>query len=69
MIKCPSCEQAISEFRIKPVNGIGPAHQSWKCIAYTCPHCSTAISAQMDPLALNADILNGVRSLLAMQPR
>lgn len=69
MSKCPSCEQDINEIRIKPIIGTAPSRQSWKCIAYTCPHCSTLISVQMDPLALKADMLNGVRSLLASQPK
>ena len=68
MTKCPKCEQDIQQFRITTLDGIGPDRRSWKCIAHTCPHCSTVISAQMDPIALQADTVNAFRSLLATQP-
>lgn len=68
MNKCLKCEQDMSDVRLSHINGIGPSRKSWKCIAYTCPHCSTVISVQMDPLALQTDTLNAVRAMLAAQP-
>ena len=69
MIKCPKCEQDIQKFRITTLDGIGPDQRSWKCIAHTCPHCSTVISAQMDPVSLHSDTVNAVRHLLMTLPR
>lgn len=69
MTKCPRCEQHIAEIRMEEITGKANPQRAWKCIAYTCPHCSTLISVQMNPLALKTDILNGVQALLAAQPR
>ncbi|WP_423459946.1 hypothetical protein [Ottowia sp. VDI28] len=68
MTKCPRCEQDITQIDMKEITGTASGPKHWKCIAYTCPHCSTLISVQMNPLALKNDILSGVQALLAAQP-
>lgn len=69
MTKCPRCEQDITHINMEEITGKASSQKSWKCIAYTCPQCSTLISVQMNPLTLQTDILNGVRALLSAQPK
>ena len=64
MKQCLKCEQDMTDVKLKQIMGKDPGDQSLKCIAYTCPHCSTVISVQLDPLALKTDTLNAVRALL-----
>jgi hypothetical protein len=32
----------------------------WRAIAYCCPKCQTAISVQIDPVALKTDTVNEI---------
>lgn len=64
MIKCPSCDAAISTVQIKPLKGIVSARSSLKCIAHTCPLCLHVLSVQVDPLALQSDTVNAVVAAL-----
>lgn len=58
--KCPKCEKMISSVSIEHVDVkegvIGPA--SWHGISYLCPYCRSVLSAQIDPIALKADIVS-----------
>lgn len=59
MSKCPKCENIISTVNIGTVvMQIG--RQKWKGVVYSCPFCFSAISAEMDPVALKYDIVNEV---------
>jgi transposase-like protein len=64
MNKCPHCESNLSAVNIDVINGNVKGHQPYRCISYTCPHCSRVLSVQMDPLAVQTDTLDGVESLL-----
>lgn len=56
--KCPKCNgvvhQAVADdIRIKGSGGV-----PWLGLAHLCPHCSTILGMQIDPIALKSDILN-----------
>jgi len=57
-MNCPSCKTAIEAVKIRPLIGVAPESKQWRCIAHTCPHCSSILSVQIDPVALNSDTLS-----------
>ena len=62
--KCPKCEQVLMNVAIEDVNITVSFQPRWKGISYLCPFCNTVLSVNMDPIALKADLLSGVQSLL-----
>lgn len=52
--KCPKCEKPMPFMR-GDTTDIRVGSASYKGVTYSCPLCLTAISAQMDPIALKAD--------------
>ena len=61
---CPHCETVLTSVNIQDLTGNASGRTQWKCIAYTCPHCSKVLSVQIDPVALKTDTLNAVQKLL-----
>ncbi|MGO8034078.1 hypothetical protein ACC712_37725, partial [Rhizobium ruizarguesonis] len=43
----------------KPPFGTGTI---WKAITLKCPHCSTILSAAIDPIAIKNDIVNAIKN-------
>jgi len=57
--ECPKCGRVVSTCRIENVTalaGIGGA--SYKAISYSCNSCKAILSVQMDPIALENDVVN-----------
>jgi len=63
MAKCPRCEKPISRLSFTSLDAASGL-DSWKAVVYSCPACGCAIGAQIDPLAIKADIVNDVAALL-----
>lgn len=63
MLKCPHCEMSISEVTMTPIDGKLSDRQSYRCVAYSCPHltCQKVLSIEIDPLALKADIVAEIK--------
>lgn len=61
--KCPKCEKLTSSFNIKAVS-LKSGRTSYHGVAYSCPYCFSAVGVEMDPIALKADVLDGVKKLL-----
>lgn len=59
--KCPKCEAPLTYLRGYTPDVKMMAGSSWKGLVMACPSCSTAISAQIDPIAIKADILNALK--------
>lgn len=55
--KCPKCEKLIISLNAGGVDVKVPLGKTWKGISYNCPYCHTMISAQIDPIAIKADIV------------
>lgn len=59
--KCPKCEQTAFSVYIQPVEAKVPfSRETYKAVSYQCPSCRTVLGIQMDPLALETDIVNKV---------
>lgn len=63
--KCPKCDALVSRAL---VSGIALAGQngavSWNGLSYLCPFCSTILGVQIDPVALRAETVAEIASLL-----
>ena len=60
MKKCPKCEATITSVSIQEIDGKVGGQSKWKCIAHTCPQCSSVLSVQIDPVALKTDTVDAV---------
>ena len=60
--KCPKCEQHISSYDIKDIEGNVNKVPTWRSVAYVCPfeECQTILSVAIDPIALKSDIIEEV---------
>jgi len=57
--KCPKCETVISRVNFENIDvsgGIGGP--TWRGISYKCPSCKTVLGVQIDPIALNSDLID-----------
>ena len=58
---CPKCDRPVPKVSIVPLHATsGPGQDTWKGVAYTCPHCSVILSIQIDPIAIRTDSNNYV---------
>jgi phage FluMu protein Com len=55
--KCPKCEQLITQITAGHVTISIPGGDKWNGISYTCPHCQTILSVQIDPIAIKNDLI------------
>jgi hypothetical protein len=60
MAKCPKCNIVITVMNVEALDLFDPAGDAWKGVVYSCQHCSYAISAGIDPLALKEHIVMDV---------
>lgn len=58
--KCPSCGQVPRQINIETVTVGALMAPSYKGVSYVCPNpaCRAILGVQMDPIALDADLVN-----------
>jgi len=64
MRKCPACDKSFKYVLVDNIdartdrlgNGI-----VYKAITFSCPYCGAVLSVQLDPLAVNADLVKKLR--------
>jgi hypothetical protein len=39
----------------------------WKGFSYSCPHCHVVLGVEVNPLTVQAEILDGVKAMLNRQ--
>lgn len=62
MAKCGSCDKAILQAKIKPMEAREPyKNTALPALAMCCPHCDVVLSVQFDPVALREDLLTALR--------
>jgi hypothetical protein len=57
--KCPSCGNGIASLRGSNTDVTFPGG-TFKTIVFLCPACTAVLGAQIDPIAVKTDIINGV---------
>lgn len=66
--KCPKCEKAITSVRIEDLT-VKSGMREFRGVAYACPHCASAISVSIDPVALKTDtVKETVRGIRGTYP-
>jgi alkyl hydroperoxide reductase subunit AhpF len=63
-MKCPHCDRPLSQISIKAVTLNGGKGAKWNGLNYFCPLCLKILSVGFDPLALQADLLEQVKSIV-----
>ena len=56
--KCPKCGQIMPHIKTEGVSAQVLFGKQWHGVSYQCPHCSTVLSVEIDPIAVKADIVN-----------
>ncbi len=65
--KCPHCKMIVSRVLVETMDidaGAAFPLASYKGATYLCPHCRAVLSASMDQIALNVDLVQ--RLLIAL---
>lgn len=63
--KCPKCENTMASVYIQPIDAKVPfGGDVYKAASYQCPSCRTVLGVQMDPLALETDLVNKIAKRL-----
>jgi len=58
--KCPKCDQIVSRANLNEIEASAFMGTSWRTITYNCPHCSTILGCQIDPVAIKTDIVEEI---------
>lgn len=61
MATCPHCSKAVTRFKISQVSGNAPGMSNWKCLAFSCPSCDAVLGANLDVMALRAELLAAIK--------
>ena len=57
---CPHCQQPLLNLQLVPLEGSAPNGTTWNCLAFCCPRCRKALSADIDLTAVRADIIGTI---------
>jgi phage FluMu protein Com len=58
--KCPKCEKTLATVSVENTGIVVGMQKKWRGISYFCPYCKTILSVSIDPVALKADVIEGV---------
>lgn len=58
--KCPKCEKNLTRVNGKYLEVWIGIDRKLRGLSFTCPHCDSIVSVQVDPIALKTDTINGV---------
>lgn len=63
MMKCHNCNEIIESANAEKIPINTGKKQELKGIAYTCPHCHSVISIQVDPMNLDNKLYHAMRRI------
>ena len=69
MSKCPKCDKELSDVKVGSMSAKTKNGKTCKSISFTCPDCSTILGIQIDPQAMDNDLLNKIRNLMVTLPK
>lgn len=67
--KCPKCEKLLTTLTINALDAHAPDGRVFRTIALVCPYCQTALGAQIDPIAIQADTVDMLMERLSKKGR
>jgi transposase-like protein len=56
--KCPRCKKSVTELKGYELSATFGGGKKWKAAAYICPSCNSILGCQINPVALNRDLIN-----------
>jgi len=60
LFTCPHCSQKINKVKIV-LTDAEELTAKWHAVAYCCPRCDKAISVEIDPTRIKADIVSEIK--------
>jgi hypothetical protein len=58
---CPECKRTIDHALFEQVNvHEHPRGKAWIALSFLCPSCRAVLGMQIDPVALNGDLLDAI---------
>ena len=66
--KCPKCDSVIESVIAEDLSLNDEKQPRWRGFSYSCPSCRTVLGVQMNPLALNVDLLAQIKAPAAPAP-
>ena len=65
MALCPHCANAVEQMRLETMTFTSAdGKDCWKGTTYACPHCYMILGAEIDPVAIAAEVTRELRELL-----
>ena len=58
--KCPKCEKTVTHVNLNEIEASVFMGAKWRTVTHNCPHCSTVLGCQIDPIAVKTDIVNTI---------
>lgn len=59
--KCPHCGRLVSSVSVDDITLNVELEPQWKGFSYSCSSCQKVLSVQLNPLAVNADLLQEIK--------
>lgn len=59
--KCPKCEKTVTNLNVEDVTLNVGFQPKWSGFSYSCPSCRSVLGVQMNPLALDTDLVNEIK--------
>ena len=59
--KCPHCSAVLEKILVEDISLNDDKQPRWRGFSYLCPSCKAVLSVQMNPLALNFDLLTEIK--------
>jgi hypothetical protein len=59
--KCPKCENLMTSVNVKEIEIRASGNRKFKGASFDCPHCQTSISIELDPLAMQTDLVRKIK--------
>lgn len=66
--KCPKCDAVIDKVIVEDISLNDEQQPRWRGFSYCCSACKTVLGVQMNPLALNFDLISQLRRPEAATP-
>ena len=61
---CPKCNALVTAVHISPVTAAASEDaKAYRAVSFNCRSCNTVLGIQIDPMALNADLVGEITEL------
>ena len=61
---CPKCSKVLTALEVEDITLNVTYNPQWKGFSYCCPYCRTIVGVQLNPLALEVDLVEKIAERL-----